>query len=319
MLEHPKKVYRYQRFSELSLEALCHDQVFFSDPAAFNDPLDCKPCVVSDSNLDELRLIYRRQLEKRVGAETIASLKKANLKGENANLHAQSVVEQYVERELEDIKYLATNPEYTNGRYEAECNILTYEIQRELLKEYDKGICCFSSSDVNPLLWSHYGDQHHGFCVGYDLNRDPKPNLHQVTYGGNRIIHTSLILKAIVEERGDYRTELNKNVLLRKALPWGYEEEWRLLGNRGIQDSPLALKDITFGLRCSRGVKHAVIAALKGRSDGVSFYEVFQHRGSFDLKTQPVDNEFLYYLPRISKSGQEIFGHLPNPIHTSHT
>lgn len=312
MLEPPKKVYRYQKFSELSLEALCLDQLFFSDPAAFNDPLDCQPCVESDSNLDELRLIYRRQLEKRVESETLASLKKANLEGKSAHLHALSVVEQYVERELEDIRYHATNPDYTNGQYEAECNLLTFAIQRELLKEYDRGICCFSSSDLNPLLWRHYGDQHHGICVGYDLNRTPKPNLHKVTYGGNRIIHTSLILKAIVEGRNDYREELDKNVLLRKALPWSYEEELRLLSKRGIQDSPLALKDITFGLRCSSGVKHAVIAALEGRTDGVSFYEIYQHRGSFDLKTQPVDSEFLHGLPRTSRSGQEIFGQVPD-------
>ncbi|MEF1281525.1 DUF2971 domain-containing protein, partial [Vibrio fortis] len=87
----------------MSLEALCLDQLFFSDPAAFNDPLDCQPCVESDSNLDELRLIYRRQLEKRVESETLASLKKANLEGKSAHLHALSVVEQYVVRELEDI------------------------------------------------------------------------------------------------------------------------------------------------------------------------------------------------------------------------
>ncbi|MFH4621768.1 DUF2971 domain-containing protein [Vibrio furnissii] len=310
MSEQPEKVYRYQKFSELSLDALCRDQLFFSDPRAFNDPLDCQPCVESDSDREELRSILAKQLGERLEFETLASLKKANITGVNAEHHAKSVANQFVKNELDNISYHATNPDYEITPYEAECQLLTHAIQSELLKQYDRGICCFSSSDINPLLWSHYGDQHHGICVGYGLDRDPKPNLQKVIYGGNRIIHTSTITKAIVEERADYRTALDQDVLLRKALPWAYEEEWRLLGKRGIQESALALKDITFGLRCSSGVRHAVISALEGRVDGVNFYEIYQTRGSFELRKQPIDYEYLHGLPHTAKSGQEIFGHL---------
>ncbi|EPS3433236.1 TPA: DUF2971 domain-containing protein [Vibrio alginolyticus] len=312
MIDQPSKVYRYQKFSELSLEALCRDQLYFSDPRAFNDPLDCQPCVESDSDREELRLIFAKLLRKRVESETLASLKKVNLVGTNAEQHAKSVAEQHVTNELNDISYHATNPDYETSVDEAECRLLTYAIENELLKQYDRGICCFSSSEINPLLWSHYGDQHHGICVGYDLNRTPKPNLHKVIYGGNRIIHTSSIAKAIVDEKADYQAALDRDVLLRKAQPWSYEEEWRLLGKRGIQDSTLALKDITFGLRCSLGVKHAVISALKGRVDGIDFYEIYQKRGSFELKKQPIDYEYLHGLPRTAKSGQEIFGQVPD-------
>jgi hypothetical protein len=46
-VEQPEKVYRYQKFNDLSLNALIFDQLYFSDPRNFNDPLDCQPSVVS--------------------------------------------------------------------------------------------------------------------------------------------------------------------------------------------------------------------------------------------------------------------------------
>ncbi len=103
---------------------------------------------------------------------------------------------------------------------------------------------------------------------------------------------------------------LDRDVLLRKAQPWSYEEEWRLLGNRGIQDSVLALKDITFGLRCPVAVRHAVINSLEARSGGVVFYEIYQVKGSFDLKKRPIETEDFHSLPKTAQSGMEIFGHV---------
>jgi len=307
-MEQPGKVFRYQKFSELSLDALCHDQLYFSDPKAFNDPLDCQPNVESDSNVDELRSILREQIQKRVEAETLSSLSSAKVVGDTATQHAKSIAVQLAENELANIGYHATNPDYECSNIDAECKLLTYAIQSELLKQYDRGICCFSSTVDNPLLWSHYGDQHRGLCVGYDLNRKPKPRLHKVVYGSNRIIHTSAIMKAIVEKRHEYQERLDRDVLLRKALPWSYEEEWRLLGNRGIQDSVLALKDITFGLRCPIAVKHALINALGSRLGGVEFYEIYQVKGSFDLKKRNVETEGFHSLPKIARSFKELFG-----------
>ncbi len=304
----PDKVFRYQTFSELSLNALCHDQLYFSDPSAFNDPLDCQPNVESDSNVNELRSILREQIQQRIEAETLSSLSSAKVTGDAATQHAKSIAIQFAQNELANIGYHATNPDYECSVVEAECRILTYEIQTELLKQYNRGICCFASTEDNPLLWSHYGDQHRGLCVGYDLNRQPKPRLHKVIYGSNRLIHTSAITKAIVEKKHEYQEMLDRDVLLRKALPWSYEEEWRLLGNRGIQDSVLALKDITFGLRCPAAVRHAVINALESRTGGVEFYEMYQVKGSFDLKKRLVETEDFHSLPKTAQSGIEIFG-----------
>lgn len=204
-MDQPDKIYRYQKFSALSIGALCHDQLYFSEPRSFNDPLDCQPSVESDSNIDRLRLVLTTQIQQRVEAEILSSLTKAKVTGENSIKHAKEIAKQIAENELLDIKYNAKDPERESSYFDNECWLLTCEIERELLKKYDRGICCFTSNKYNPLLWSHYGDQHRGFCAGYDLNRKPKPDLHKVIYNGNRIVHTNLIAKAIIEEDLEYQ------------------------------------------------------------------------------------------------------------------
>ena len=307
--DQPIKIYRYQRFTAMTVESLCHDQLHFADPTAFNDPLDCHPIVESDSGRDELRLLLTELIRRRIEAEAIASLKNAKLKGTKAAGHAKRLGEQAARSELANIAYHATNPESEVSEEVAECMLLTTEIQRELLKQYDRGVCCFSSVVKNPLLWSHYGDQHRGLCVGYDLDRKPKPKLHKVIYGGSRTVETSLITKALIENDPKSQELLDRNVLLRKASPWRYEREWRLLGNRGVQDSTLALKSVTFGLRCPIAVIHVVITALESRENEIEFYEMREVRGSFELKRRPVDiGEIQAFLPRMARSGVEIFG-----------
>jgi hypothetical protein len=307
-MKQPAKVYRYQKFNDLSLSALVFDQLYFSDPGSFNDPLDCQPSLVIDSSLAELRIVLKNQLQKRLKAENLSSLKKSKITGSGADEHAVKIAQQAAQNKLNEIAYYATNPDYDEGIEEAETSLLRHEIQTELLKQYDRGICCFSSEQDNPLLWSHYADQHRGICAGYSLERNPKPNLLKVEYGGDREVRTSSIAKAVIDNDLVHQEKLDRDILLRKALPWEYENEWRLLGNRGLQDSALSLEDITFGLRCPTSVMHAVISALNGRSNLINFYETYLIDGSFSLKIRQLDIEKILFLPRVAKSGIEIFG-----------
>lgn len=291
----------------MTVETLCHDELYFADPAAFNDPLDSKPTVESDSDKRTLRLLVAELVKRRVVAETLAALSNARLEGEKAEVHAKRLGEEAARGELANIEYNATDPEHEGSVEEAECWLLTWEIQHELLKQYDRGVCCFSAAVDHPLLWSHYGDQHHGVCIGYGFDRVPKPKLQKVVYGGSRIVKTSLIARALLAKDSDAQNLLDQNVLLRKAAPWRYEREWRLLGNRGVQKSPLALEDVTFGLRCPDALMHAVISALERRS--VRFFKMYEVRGSFKLKREPVDTEEISrYFPHTAQSGQEMFG-----------
>lgn len=115
--------------------------------------------------------------------------------------------------------YHATNPDSEVSVEEGECNLQTYEIQAELLKQNNRGVCCLSEEYSNPLLWSHYGDQHKGFCVGYSLDRNPKPKINKVDYGGERTVTTSLIAQAVLQQDESAQELLGRQMFLRKAGP----------------------------------------------------------------------------------------------------
>lgn len=302
----PQKIYRYQPFNALSLDSLCHDQLYFSDPSNFNDPLDCKPSVKCDSDKETLQKILVALIERRVAEEVLCSLRAAKASGDNAESHAQKQGQQEADNEIRNIAYHATNPDYEVSVIEAEKMLLSYGIQSELLKQNNRGVCCFSEEYNNPLLWSHYGEQHKGFCVGYSLDRNPKPIINKVVYGGVRTVKTSLIVQAVLNQDEKAQKKLNGNVLLRKAKPWDYEKEWRIIESVGLQDSPLKLEEVIFGLRCNYSVMHSVIEALKPKR--IEFYRMYFAGDSFDLKRTNDIGEMCAHLPRTSYSGIEIFG-----------
>lgn len=305
--EQPEKLYRYRSLSTTTIESLCHDQLWFSNPAAFNDPLDCRPVVESDSDKATLRNILAELIRRRVEQETLASLNSAKLKGDQVTAHAQQVAQQTATNELNEAAYQATNPDYECGAEQAECHLLTSKIQSELLKRYERGVCCFSSAYDNPLLWSHYGDQHKGICIGYRIDKLTREPPQKMEYGGSRIIHTSLIADALLNQNTDAQQALDNSTLLRKAPPWEYEKEWRMIGDRGAHNSTLILSDITFGLRCSDAFRYTIYKAFEQRKD-INFFDMWEVRGTFDLKREPVDTgEMCAYYPRNHHSIMKAF------------
>lgn len=309
MRRQPAMFYRYRVFSTSTLDSLCHDTLHFAHPGTFNDPLDCSPNLDCDSDLENLRSLLTALVRRRVSAEVLESLKKAYLQGGKATRHADRRAQSEVARQLANIAYNATDPEYSVSKETAETWLLTQEIGRELLRHFERGVCCFSTTYSSPLLWSHYGDQHKGLCIGYGLDRTPRPQLRKVVYGGNRTIKTSTLVRAFIHGDHNAQEDLHRDVLLRKACGWDYECEWRLIGEKGLQDSPLLLREITFGLRCPRPVMHSVVRALKGRDKPVRFYEIYEVRGRYVLRRTPLDiDELNRDLPRTAASGIEIFG-----------
>lgn len=305
----PATFYRYRGFSTNTLDSLCHDRLYFAHPGTFNDPLDCSPTLERDSPLEELRDLLSVLVRRRVRSEVLASLSQARVKGEGATAHAEKRATLEARDELANIAYHATDPEYTASETEAEGGLLTTQIESELRRHYERGVCCFSTTYASPLLWSHYGDQHRGLCVGYGLDRRPKPEMHEVVYGGGRSVRTSLLIQALVHEELGAKKELDRDVLLRKARGWNYEKEHRLLGVQGDQESPLLLKEVTFGLRCPMSVVYTVVKALAGRDAELRYFQIYEVRGRFVLRRREVDlAELGAYMPNTAQSGEEIFG-----------
>ncbi|MGV4791800.1 DUF2971 domain-containing protein [Rhizobium sp. F40D2] len=303
----PKLLYKYRAFSPRLLDMLVADELYYSDPRDFNDPLDCRPSLDVDLSNDELELVLSRLRERRVLAEMQAAAKSLKYRGPKTIDHIARHSQKEASQLLQEIRYHATDPSYEGDdplRW-----LLRQYLEEELLRRYDRGIVSFGSRATCPLMWSHYGDQHNGICAAYSIPPDAKPNLHKISYGGSRKVLASEV--AVMDSDSEARRRVDNAVLLRKAASWGYEREWRLIGKRGAQDSPLELEEVIFGIRCKSTVKFTIVQALTNRRRPVRFFEMREVSGTFRLKKYVLDAaELAASLPRRSRLVYEMFENL---------
>lgn len=264
----PRRLYKYRSFDLYSLRMLTNGDVYFSDPAHFNDPLDCKPEIFCDVSIDSLEALLTR------------------MTAESSRL-------------LHDCKSSASFycGENEQGSYYYEAVIS--KIKETLYSQMGKsGVLSLAQNWNCPLMWSHYGDQHKGICLGFDtsLVGDVTPN--KVNYEGRRCIKCSDLVRYFVEGNSKALDQIKETFFFTKAKNWEYEHEWRVVNHKsGEEAGPLELKGVYFGMRCDHAVKTAVLN-LK-HSHELEYYEISPHTNSFELLAHRVNAEDRqWYMPR---------------------
>jgi hypothetical protein len=301
----PRRLFKYRAFNNLTLDMIVADHLFYADPSTFNDPLDTRPSLNIDLPASDLERALRQLLERRVSAEMKAAAQTIGYQGPEALGHIDRLSRQRADKVISEISFYATDPSYEVD--DPLQLLLGSDLEKELLLQYDKGIVSLGQRATCPLMWSHYGDQHHGVCIGYSVPSDVLDDLHQVKYGGTRLVDASKVL-AMLDGDKDAGRQVDEAVLLRKAASWRYEQEWRLIGQRGVQRSPLELEEVIFGMRCKEAVKYAIVTALDGRPHPVRFYEMRELYGTFNLKKYPLEEgEMRAFFPRRSRDIREAF------------
>ena len=293
----PARLYKYRDLTARTLDMVVGDQLHFADPSTFNDPLDTRPSLDADVDESELGRILRTLIEQSTAAKMRAGAKAMSLKDSKTRDWIQRHSRRQAAQRIAEIEYGATNPEYD---YETALRSqLRYSIELELLQGYEKGIVSFAERDDCPLMWSHYGDQHRGVCLGYSVPEKSTGDVQKVAYGGARLVKASDV-GAMLNGDDEARTRVDAAVMLRKAESWSYEREWRLIGHRGTEGSPLELEEIIFGMKCKESVKYTVMKALEDRSKSVEFREMREERGTFNLRKDELiyDGELFVHFPQ---------------------
>lgn len=96
-------------------------------------------------------------------------------------------------------------------------NVLT-DFKQKNISAY--GLHCFSRQFKNPLLWSHYGDRHHGVVLEFEICDD---DVMEVRYEPNRL----LIDWQQHAVRGGFSSSDLEAFLVTKFEHWKYEDEVR--------------------------------------------------------------------------------------------
>lgn len=111
-----------------------------------------------------------------------------------------------------------------------------------------KGLLCFSENKYDPVQWAHYGNNHRGLCLGFEI---PEKILKKVRYVSSRLAKSTL-----------KDPKKQEKILTTKFKHWDYEQERRMIvslsNNRSINGlvfenfSPdMILKEIYIGCRSS--------------------------------------------------------------------
>jgi hypothetical protein len=139
--------------------------------------------------------------------------------------------------------------------------------QNNLKNELDKrlselGICSFSRTRKNQLMWSHYSDEHRGFCIGFNENtlKNTSERFHSIPVD----YQADLPYKKIIErfeyfesneplnnKISDIYGDILESVIGTKYTNWKYEKETRLVTYEfgALKFEPKSVVSIAFGLR----------------------------------------------------------------------
>jgi len=119
-------------------------------------------------------------------------------------------------------------------------------------------VYCFSETNCDNLLWSHYGDYHKGLCVGFEFPVKYHDDfvLYPVNYEGNF-------------ETVRFEEDSNRVLyywLTKKAPEWKYEQEVRAINlhdNEYCKFDKSNIKEIVFGYKTTEKNKGKLIKTLK--------------------------------------------------------
>lgn len=256
----PSTIFKYEPFSTRSLLNLKGQSVYFGSPRNFNDPYDCAiTATVASPTKDELK----QALESYLSAPDIP----AKIKTPMAKMHPDEMKRQLVSGA-------------TKGLAIARDNFLD-----------SNGVTCFSETNDNLLMWSHYGGQCQGFCLEFRTNYEPFNNIRPVKY-----------VKQMPEIRLPSIISLDDcdqfiDLYCTKSESWAYEREWRgihRVAGTVFTYPPEALKAIYFGPSIDRQALEIICLILAGQNPDVELW-----RGSRSATDFEVDFEPITYTPHI--------------------
>lgn len=267
----PKILYKYRSWQEeippekrLQRRILTHSEIYFPCPKGFNDPFDSK-------------ILKRYDL---LSIDERISFLYVHLYRKYSNLSEHEIHNKFV-KELEKGKILSNSTLRKWGKRYTE-NLIS-----------NHGIFSTSKRNDDILMWTHYGNSHKGFCIGFDSQKlyeylnslGYKVGFFQVTYDNNY----PTILPKIKKK------DIIQNIftqLTTKAKKWGYEKEYRYII---VEKSSIPIvidkdiyKSITFGCEIDPDIEKELRERIHFDFPKMKFYKAFKFNDKFKLEIRKI-------------------------------
>lgn len=261
----PKSVFKYRCNDEKSRYNLEHDFVWVCSPSSYNDPYDSSITITPETLtksviLDSVKDFIEKELNSKVEANKIEQI----LNAPNPALALQELI--MVEMDQVPPEYHAMFREPLAAQikaWEEEFGRILPESHKDSLK-----ICSFSEDQSSIIMWSHYADQHRGFCIEYDTESLPPEHLfvrmlYPVIYSHIRFDGTKYY-RAAMRNLNEFNILFPTIASLYKSKEWEYEKEWRLVIPANlVKDASLwrvpTAKCVYLGKRMSDGERMQIV------------------------------------------------------------
>jgi hypothetical protein len=274
-----KLFYKYQSINKHFFENLSNNQLFFRDPAEFNDPFDCKITLCRKGTKEEWIAYYA------------------------ANRWEKERIEKKIEDDLKNGKSVKQGEK-----------IVSYlDTNSGILPR----VCCFSTRSDSILMWNHYADYHMGVCLCFkpkkslcaDSRSGEINDIYRLTLGSElaelREVKYKDECPGEVNILNLDRIEVGKQVwecFLTKYCEWKYEKEYRMLlfkkyfhGEYVKKYEKNELDGIIFGLKIKRNdaqdVYDKVCEHYMNEEKKVKFYRAKYIKGEYGVEIEKIEED----------------------------
>ena len=259
----PDILYKYREFDVRTIQLLTDADIYYAEPRKFNDPLDCAPAVLVDTDV-----------------KSVEKLCSEMLRAKHGDVVAQEHIaerQSWVREEYGDYK---VDPE-AEGRYKHSLALGIASLIRDELGAH--GVLSLAQEWNNVLMWSHYAANHEGICIGYDMSENvgsPRP----IDYSGPGHVTISELMSWKLDDCVEARDRVFQTFFFEKAHDWEYELEWRCVADaEGSKPAP-PIKEVYFGMCCNQAVVTTLVKLSKDLDPEITFYGIRRDNNTFNLE-----------------------------------
>ena len=312
----PKFLFKFYPPTINSMVNLQNQQLYLSSPKNFNDPFDSYFCV-EDQTFIKLYILEKLKQNKLLSKENTPT---SISKDEYWEIFHSWSNDQENYRRISD--FSSSLYQILEKKSESLCDVVRafraearneFKEKIKQIRELSCRITCFSNFkdeselEKNTTMWSHYSDNHQGFCVKYSLCISDSKYSDAILCGLFPVNYTSKIPKISTREllklkySGD-ELLINKPILktimktlITKAIFWSYEKEWRLIFTseniENLIDGNVPfphIESIYMGFKIKLGLKIALIKFAE--MNNIQIFESKQHSEKYKLIFTPVNS-----------------------------
>lgn len=147
------------------------------------------------------------------------------------------------------------------------------------------GILSLCEENTNLVMWSHYADNHKGYCVEYDLHSNI---INQLNFeSDDEVFFMKVEYKDIPIDFLSPPSNF-QFYLRRKSKLWEYENELRYISSKkGLHKIPFdAIKAIYLGANINKIVKETILKLCADKK--INLYQCTLLNNSYDLKFEKI-------------------------------